>query len=212
MTEARAAWDDLAVPWQRAFERAWESWVAGSLGIGAVLAGPEGEIIASGRNRIGESGPPGSLAGSRVAHAELDALGALDRDAFAPAALFTTLEPCVMCAGAMMLHRIADLYYAAADPLWDGLPELYQSHPSLASRLPRRHVLQGALSTFCLVLPLTWQLRHGSERVVDEYRRTAPLALAQAAGTLEGGELQRLGDEGGTVLDALELCMPRLWG
>lgn len=84
----------------------------GEVPVGAVIV-LDGAIIGEGRNRmIG--------ANDASAHAEIDAL----RDAgrrirnyrFPGAALYVTLEPCVMCAGAMIHARIGRVVYAATDP------------------------------------------------------------------------------------------------
>ncbi len=80
--------------------------------VGAVLV-LDGEIVGEGWNRsIGTHDPS--------AHAEIAAL----RDAgrrlknyrFPGATLYVTLEPCVMCAGAIVHARVAHVVYAAADP------------------------------------------------------------------------------------------------
>lgn len=80
--------------------------------VGAVIV-LDGQVIGEGRNRmIGGNDPS--------AHAEIDAL----RDAgrrqgnyrFPGATLYVTLEPCVMCAGALVHARIARVVYAAPDP------------------------------------------------------------------------------------------------
>jgi tRNA(Arg) A34 adenosine deaminase TadA len=61
----------------RAVELAWESFRAGSLGIGAVIT-RDGETLATGRNRLAESDPGEVvLAGTSLAHAELNALAKL---------------------------------------------------------------------------------------------------------------------------------------
>ncbi|WP_291226513.1 tRNA adenosine(34) deaminase TadA [Dokdonella sp.] len=80
--------------------------------VGAVIV-LDGKIVGEGRNRMIGSNDPS-------AHAEIDAL----RDAgrrlgnyrFPGATLYVTLEPCVMCAGALVHARIARVVYAASDP------------------------------------------------------------------------------------------------
>ncbi|HMK10115.1 MAG TPA: hypothetical protein VK461_00890, partial [Acidimicrobiales bacterium] len=67
----------LEPPMHRAVELAWESFCAGSLGIGAVIT-LDGEIAATGRNRLAESDPGADvLAGTSLAHAEMNALAKL---------------------------------------------------------------------------------------------------------------------------------------
>lgn len=84
----------------------------GEVPVGAVLV-REGEVIATGFNRpIGQHDPS--------AHAEIAALRlgatALANYRMPGCTLYVTLEPCAMCAGAMMHARLARVVYGAADP------------------------------------------------------------------------------------------------
>jgi tRNA(adenine34) deaminase len=89
-----------------------EAEAAGEVPVGAVLV-KEGAIIARGRNRpIGGCDP--------TAHAEIEALRAgataLGNYRLTGCTLYTTIEPCAMCAGALVHARIGRLVYGAADP------------------------------------------------------------------------------------------------
>jgi tRNA(adenine34) deaminase len=76
--EAAAAWAALAQPWQLAFELAWEALQAGSVQVGAVVVDPGGGLVTQGRSRSTEpTGPSGQLAGTCLAHAEVNALAGL---------------------------------------------------------------------------------------------------------------------------------------
>ena len=85
----------------------------GEVPVGAVLAGPDGTILARTGNRILELQDP-------TAHAEMLALrkggGALGNERLIGTTLYVTLEPCAMCAGAISLARVARLVFAAEDP------------------------------------------------------------------------------------------------
>ncbi|MGO9323183.1 MAG: tRNA adenosine(34) deaminase TadA [Terracidiphilus sp.] len=85
---------------------------AGEVPIGAVIV-QKGEIIARGQNRVLRAVDP-------TAHAEIVALraaaAALANYRLAGCTLYVTLEPCAMCAGAMIHARIDRLVFAAADP------------------------------------------------------------------------------------------------
>ncbi len=85
---------------------------AGEVPIGAVAL-LNGEIIARGQNRVIRTSDP-------TAHAEIVALraaaNALGNYRLNGVTLYVTLEPCAMCAGAMIHARIDRLVYAAADP------------------------------------------------------------------------------------------------
>jgi tRNA(adenine34) deaminase len=95
-----------------ALEQAQLAWEQGEVPVGAVVV-RDGEVIATGFN-----GPIGSH--DPTAHAEIVALRAaaakLGNYRLPGCELYVTLEPCVMCAGAMMHARIAHVIYGATDP------------------------------------------------------------------------------------------------
>jgi cytosine/creatinine deaminase len=73
----------------------------GGVPIGAVLAGPDG-VLGVGHNRRVQNGSP-------VLHAEMDALenaGRLRLSEYLSSTMYTTLSPCAMCSGAILLYRI----------------------------------------------------------------------------------------------------------
>lgn len=123
--------------WALAFERAWTSHCQGSIAVGAVLVAGDGAVVAADRNRAGESeGPSGQLVGNRLAHAEVNVLARLGHAYPHDLSLLTTLQPCVLCAGACSYSRVARVEYAAVDAAWDGVEQLHHSSPVLAERAP----------------------------------------------------------------------------
>ena len=109
-------WRELDEPWRAGLELAWEAYLAGTIPVGSVVAGPDGTVVARGRNRIFD--PPGhGLAGSRLAHAEVDALAQLPvTERYRDHVLYSTLEPCLLCVAATLLATVGRIEYAAADP------------------------------------------------------------------------------------------------
>jgi tRNA(adenine34) deaminase len=95
-----------------ALEAAHRAAAAGEVPVGAVLAIEGREIARSGNRTITDIDP--------TAHAEMIALRAaahtLGNYRLGGATLYVTIEPCAMCAGAMIQARIARLVYGAADP------------------------------------------------------------------------------------------------
>jgi tRNA(adenine34) deaminase len=85
---------------------------AAEVPIGAVVV-REGAVVARGQNRVLRDVDP-------TAHAEIVALraaaAAIGNYRLAGCTLYVTLEPCAMCAGAMIHARMARLVFAAADP------------------------------------------------------------------------------------------------
>ncbi|AOZ73563.1 tRNA-specific adenosine deaminase [Boudabousia tangfeifanii] len=85
---------------------------AGDIPVGAVVLGPDGFEIARGRNTREALGDP-------TGHAEVNALRAaakmLGRWHLEDCTLVVTLEPCAMCAGAIVLARVGKVVFGAWD-------------------------------------------------------------------------------------------------
>ena len=113
-------WRELDEPWRASLELAWEAYLAGTIPVGSVVAAPEGRIVARGRNRVFE--PPGhGVSGSRLAHAEVDALAQLPvTDRYRDHVIYSTLEPCLLCTAATLLTTVGRIEYAASDPFGGG--------------------------------------------------------------------------------------------
>ena len=95
----------------------------GDVPVGAVVLGPDDQVLASGCNER-------ELTGDPTAHAEMLALRRasqrLGQWRLEGCTLVATLEPCTMCAGALVLARVARLVFGTFDPkagavasLWD---------------------------------------------------------------------------------------------
>ncbi|MEE9171344.1 MAG: tRNA adenosine(34) deaminase TadA [candidate division NC10 bacterium] len=105
-----------------ALEEARRGGEEGEVPVGAVLV-RDGVLLAAAHNR------PIALHDS-TAHAELLVLRAAGQRVgnyrLPDATLYVTLEPCVMCAGALLHARVACLVYGAADPRGGGVESVYQ--------------------------------------------------------------------------------------
>ncbi|NVD44517.1 tRNA adenosine(34) deaminase TadA [Qipengyuania atrilutea] len=101
----------LSEPMREALALARRAAEAGEVPVGAVVV-KGGAIVGRGHNRPRQAHDP-------TAHAEIEAIRAaaraLGNERLEGCDLWVTLEPCVMCAGAIAHARIARLYYAASD-------------------------------------------------------------------------------------------------
>lgn len=117
---------------------------AGEVPVGAVVV-RDGVLLGSGRNRPIAAHDP-------TAHAEISALRAAAAAAgnyrLTGATLYVTLEPCAMCAGAMVHARIGKLVYGAADPKTGAAGSVMDitCHPALNHRL---EVVGGVMTGEC---------------------------------------------------------------
>ncbi|MBN2566445.1 MAG: nucleoside deaminase [Candidatus Eisenbacteria bacterium] len=84
----------------------------GEVPVGAVIV-CDGRIVGRGHNQVESLGDP-------TAHAEILAIGAACRSLGGPrltgASIYVTMEPCAMCAGAIVLARVKRLIYGCRDP------------------------------------------------------------------------------------------------
>jgi tRNA(adenine34) deaminase len=173
---------DIDPAWRSCFELAWEAFRAGSLPVGAVLVDERGDIVSSGRNRFHEkAGPDGHLAGSRIAHAEINALATLPPGEYGGHTLYTTLEPCLLCTAALRLSHVGTVRFAAPDPLWAGMERI----PELSEQLSRRWAeragpIDGPLRTWGALLPLITAVERDVRSVQDAHAEAMPAVLALA--------------------------------
>lgn len=125
--------------WRECFLLAWDSFQQNSIPVGAVLVDGDGGIVARGRNRRGEpTGPHGELAGSNLAHAEVNALAKLPPGDYPEHVLYSTLEPCFLCTAALRYSHVGTVRFAAPDPVWAGIAEMPRLNPNMARRWARR--------------------------------------------------------------------------
>ena len=106
------AWMDLALDEARA------ALATDDVPIGAVVISPEGRVLATGRNEreaIKDPTAHAEVVAIRHAVRALDERGQDDGWRLADCTLVVTLEPCAMCAGAIVLSRIPKLVFGAWD-------------------------------------------------------------------------------------------------
>ncbi len=86
--------------------------------VGAVLIGPDGQVVARAGNRTRELNDPTAHAEILVLRAACAAAGSARLPGYT---LYVTLEPCAMCAAAIAAARIARLCFGASDPKSGGV-------------------------------------------------------------------------------------------
>ncbi|MFJ3600381.1 MULTISPECIES: tRNA adenosine(34) deaminase TadA [unclassified Streptomyces] len=129
----------------RALAEAARAASAGDVPVGAVVLGPDGTELATGHNEREATGDP-------TAHAEILALRraaeAVGEWRLTDCTLVVTLEPCTMCAGALVQSRVGRVVYGARDEkagaagsLWDVIRDRRLNH--------RPEVVAGVLEREC---------------------------------------------------------------
>jgi tRNA(adenine34) deaminase len=132
-------------------ERADESFMRAALGLAAEAAAmgevPVGAVVVSNGEIVGRGYNHPIAAHDPTAHAEItalrDAAQRLGNYRLGGCELYVTLEPCIMCAGAILHARIARLIYGAPDPKTGACGSV--ANPFLDRRLNHHTLLSGGL-------------------------------------------------------------------
>jgi tRNA(adenine34) deaminase len=135
-----------------ALELARQGAIAGEVPVGAVVVDPDGLVVGRGHNTPIAAADP-------TAHAEVVAIrqaaAAVGTPRLDGCTLVVTLEPCTMCAGAIVLSRMGRLVFGAIDPkagavgsLWDAVRDRRLNH--------RPEVRSGVLAQQCGDLLREW--------------------------------------------------------
>jgi tRNA(adenine34) deaminase len=109
--------------------------------VGAVIVSADGEVLAVAGNRTRRDHDP-------TAHAEILAIRqaalALGQERLEGCSLYVTLEPCAMCAGALVHARLARVIYGASDPKSGGT-----AHGARVFSHPQAHHVPEVISGIC---------------------------------------------------------------
>jgi tRNA(adenine34) deaminase len=108
----------------------------GSLGIACVIADSQGALVSEGRNQLFDDCPSTNFAKcNSVAHAELNALGNLPQSHRRDKSviLYATVEPCPMCAGAIVMSSVRKVRIASKDA-WAGATHLWRTDSYMAGK------------------------------------------------------------------------------
>ncbi|MFD8550413.1 tRNA adenosine(34) deaminase TadA [Streptomyces fradiae] len=130
---------------ERALAEAERAALAGDVPVGAVVLGPDGSLLATGHNEREATGDPTAHAEVLALRRAADRLGAWR---LTGCTLVVTLEPCVMCAGALVQSRVDRVVFGAPDEkagavgsLWDLVRDRRLNH--------RPEVVHGVLAEEC---------------------------------------------------------------
>jgi tRNA(Arg) A34 adenosine deaminase TadA len=142
---------------------------AGEVPVGAIIVHKD-QIVGRGQNRVLRDSDP-------TAHAEIVALRqaglALKNYRLEDCTLYATLEPCAMCAGAILHARIARLVYAAPDPKAGACGSVLavMNHPQLNHKV---EVVSGLLAEECGALLTNFFIKRRAKNLLNPHPTDQP--------------------------------------
>jgi tRNA(adenine34) deaminase len=140
----------------RAIAIAQKAGQAGEIPVGAIIVDPNNQLVATGVNRRERDRNP-------IAHAEIVAIQAaaqkLEDWQLSGCSLYVTLEPCPMCAAAILQARIKRLVYGAADPKAGAIHSVINLPHSQAA-FHRLETIAGIRAQACQAMLQSWFQGH----------------------------------------------------
>ncbi len=204
-------WESLSLAWQTCFEEAWAAYCAGTVPIGAAVTDADGLVLSRGRNRINDREGEGEyLYGQTLAHAEINALVALgvhgaDRH---NCALFTTVEPCPLCIGALYMSGVRELRYASRDPLAGSVNLLgktpYLSRKAVKVISPERVDFEIINISLTVEFNLSLKGERIDDVVLEAWEAVIPRGVDLGRQIYRSGELREMREANSTAKEVLE--------
>lgn len=203
-------WAELTRPWQAAFEEAWKAYRARSLPIGALVVDRGGVIAGRGRSRIFETAAvpaeTQSVFGHRLAHAEINALIGVDHSTtnIRECTLYATLEPCVLCIGAIRMVGLKDVRYAARDPVAGGLALLEATDFMRRGGIVPKELGNPGLALATIALNVAAHLELVERWEPNRWQAAGLPGVDLGVQLYASGELRELADSATTIAEVLE--------
>ena len=201
-------WSDLSVQWKTVFDEAWRAFCFGSTPIGAALFDKSGRLILSDRNRSREA----DTVNREISHAEANALRRLDTDSSnsREAILYTSMEPCPMCMGMILMGHIKEVRSAAYDS-YCGMVHLTKTEPYYIGKNINCIYVGGEAELFQLTVQSYYELRHiergASGKVLSKFFETNSKAVDIAKLLYKDKTLDRVAQDGVPCAEVYDLIM-----
>lgn len=175
-------WQDLQYEWQVTFEEAWTAFCNGSTPIGGALFDDKGQLVIRDRNRAAENG----TINRKISHGEANILRKLNTDErpdYKTMKLYTTMEPCPMCMGTIVMAGIRDVSYASRDT-YCGAVHMLKVDAYMNSKNTKCTYVGGMLEMFQITMQSYYEMRYvdlgRSGKVLEDFKNSNPKAVAIA--------------------------------
>jgi tRNA(adenine34) deaminase len=195
-------WNRLSEAWKECFEQAWVSYRNGSFPIGSVITDENGEVISTGRNKVYETAHEyGQVCNNKIAHAEINAILKIDnletnknRKKYS---IYSTMEPCALCFGAIVMSSIKNIHFAAGDRL-AGATNLVEGNDYIAGKKINVSGPHKELEIVQLALKTDFVLRRGHdiERILTPWKLACPIGVSIGEELYRQDQLQTAKVEG----------------
>jgi tRNA(adenine34) deaminase len=204
-------WESLSLPWQKSFEQGWIAYQSGSVPIGAVLTDGTGHICSTGRSRSYEQNSDDlrHIHGNLLSHAEVNALLSFDDSRYDPhkCLLYTTVEPCPLCIGAVCMARIKKIMYAARDPYAGSIDLLDATNYLRAKGISSEGPMAGDFENIVIGIQVEFFLRakrRSLHPLMEAWEKVLPKGVELGKELVRSDRLLDLRDRGASARDTFD--------
>lgn len=200
---------EISGAWQACLEEMWTAFCHGSVPVGAVFTDGTDAIVCRRRNRLNETDAPlPHMAGTRLGHAEMNVLVQIPTNSYpnmGEGVLYTTLEPCPMCTGALVMSGVRHVRYGARDPEWGAMGLLTRAPLSRrAIRVEGPHPVIEIASLALSIVRFVDRPTPRSSDFIRAFSKTSPIAGELAQQWLASGSLAHAVERGAPVEEVME--------
>ena len=174
-------WKDLPEQWKAVFCEAWDAMKSGSVPSGAVIYDREGNLLAESHN-----GFKNTNVNPYTSHSCINAINQLSLrnvESNSGLTIYSSMEPCFMCLGAIAISNIKEIHSASRDLFYGATHHLYDDAALIAKNISF-HSESGDIEFFQIVLQSYFEVKRVSERnsphALECYRRTNSSAVKLA--------------------------------
>jgi tRNA(adenine34) deaminase len=204
-------WESLSLAWQTCFEEAWAAYCVGTVPIGAAVTDANRVVLSRGRNRINDHEGGGVyLYGQTLAHAEINTLVALGVHGTErhKCILYTTVEPCPLCIGALYMSGVRELHYASRDPFAGSVNLLgktpYLSRKAIKVISPERVDFEIVNISLTVEFNLSLKGERIDNAVIEAWEEVIPRGVDLGRQLFRSGELREMKEANSTAKEVLE--------
>lgn len=191
---------DIGKEWQAVSELSWKSFCEGNLPIAAIIVDDDGNILSEGRNHYVSSK---RFPNCKVDHAETECIQQLDIEKYPDLkkyTLYTSMEPCPMCIGTIIMSNLKRVKVAARDS-WAGASDICMKNAYANQKSVEVSFADDHLANVQIAIQGCVELKYNgtNSEVYKSFMETYPIGAAAAYKLYTEKLLERFVEEGSTA-------------
>lgn len=203
-------WNDMDKVWQVCFELGWKSYCNGSIPVGSVVVDDKGKIVSKGRSMVNEKVIlKDCISWNKLSHAELNALLQVshhEHNKIKSYTLYTTMEPCPLCFGAVVMSNVRTIKFAARDR-YAGSTNLKDKNDYIGSKPIKIFGHFEELEKIQIAIQTEYELNNSAscvQRLLEAWAIDCPEGVELGRKLYKTGMLRKAKEKGMSIFEVIE--------